>query len=165
MEYLQSEEIWCKLLYVTPWILDLNKILIYNSVVRNSRTFLLSPNLQRNIEVHKTLTQICICGTVLIVAVSASLTNDGNLSHFDFKSHTYSVPPRWILPTLQCNYNIFSVGNQTKWESSRKIYHSLPVLHITFKYVQKNIAEFFKSSVSQKGSVANDFSNGENKCL
>ena len=70
-----------------------NEILIYNSVVGN-RTFLLSPNLQRNTEVHKTLTQICICGTVLIVAVSASLTNNGNLSHFDFKSHNYSVPLR-----------------------------------------------------------------------
>ena len=72
-----------------------NDILIYNSVVRNSRTFLLvSPNLQRYTEVHKTLTQICKCGTVLIVAVSASLTNDSNLSHFNFKSHTYSVPLR-----------------------------------------------------------------------
>ena len=57
---------------------------------------MLSPNLQKNTEVHKTLTQIyiCICGTVLIVAVSASLTNNRNLSHFDFKSHTYSVPLR-----------------------------------------------------------------------
>ena len=70
-----------------------NEILIYNSVVRKSRTFLLSPNLQRNTEDHKTLTQICIYGTVLIVAVSASLTNEGNLSNFEFKSHsvTYSV--------------------------------------------------------------------------
>ena len=110
-----------------------NEILIHNSVVGNSRTFLLSPNLQRNTEVHKTLTQICICWTVLIVAVSASLTNDGNLSHFDFKSHTYSVPLRWILPTLWCKYNILSVGNQTQWESAKKIFHSLPVLHITFK--------------------------------
>ena len=37
-----------------------NEILIYNSIVGNSKTFLLSPNLQRNTEVHKTLTQICI---------------------------------------------------------------------------------------------------------
>ena len=28
---------------------------------------------------------------------------------------------------------ILSVGNHPKWESSRKIFHSLPVLHITFK--------------------------------
>ena len=28
------------------------------------KAFLLSSNLQRNTEVHKTLTQICICGTV-----------------------------------------------------------------------------------------------------
>ena len=111
-----------------PWILDLicqkMKSWLCNSVVRNSRTFLLSPNLQRNTEVNKTLTQICICGTV-----PASLTNDGKLSHFDSKSHTYSVPLRWILSIL---YNILSVGNQTNWESSSKIFHSLPVLHITF---------------------------------
>ena len=31
-----------------------------------SRAFLLSSNVQRNKEVYKTLTQICICGTVLI---------------------------------------------------------------------------------------------------
>ena len=118
-----------------------NEILIYNSVVRKSRTFLLSPNLQRNTEDHKTLTQICIYGTVLIVAVSASLTNEGNLSNFEFKSHsvTYSVglPLRWILPTLYCKYNILSVGNQTKWESSRKMFHSLQVLHITFNIPQE----------------------------
>ena len=30
--------------------------------------------------------------------------------------------------------NIISVGNQTKWESSRKICHSLTVLHITFNF-------------------------------
>ena len=76
------------------------EILIYNSVVGSSRTFLLSPNLQINTEVHKRRTQICIWGTVLIEAVSASLTNDINLSHFNFKSHTYSVPLRRILPTL-----------------------------------------------------------------
>ena len=69
-----------------------NEILIYmyNSVVGNSRSFLLSLILQRNTEVHITLTQIY----ALIVAVSASLTNNSNLSHFDFKSHTYSVPLR-----------------------------------------------------------------------
>ena len=89
--------------------LSQNEILIYNSVVGNSRTFLLSPNLQRNTEVHKTLTQICICGTALIVAVSASLTNDGNLSHFDFKSHTYSVPLRRILPTYSANIIYFQL--------------------------------------------------------
>ena len=71
-----------------------NGILIYNNVVGNSRAFLLSSNLQRNTEVHKTLTQICICGTVVMVAVSASLTNDGHLSHFNFKSHNSSVPLR-----------------------------------------------------------------------
>ena len=72
-----------------------NEILVYNSVVGYSRAFLLSPNLQRNTEVHKTLTQIyAYVGLYynVIVAVSASLINDGNLSHFDFKSHTYSVP-------------------------------------------------------------------------
>ena len=65
---------------------------IYNSVVGNSRTFLLSPNLQRNTGVHKTLNtdMHMICGTVLIVRVSASLTNDGNLSHFD-SNHTPTV--------------------------------------------------------------------------
>ena len=71
-----------------------NKILIYYNVVGNRKAFLLSSNLQRNTEVQKTLTQICICGTVLMVAVSASLTDGGNLSHFNLKSHNYSVPLR-----------------------------------------------------------------------
>ena len=54
VEYLQSEEIWCKLLWNREFRPNLseNEILIYNSVVKNSRTFLLSPNLQRNTEVH-----------------------------------------------------------------------------------------------------------------
>ena len=55
-----------------------NEILMYYNVVGNRRAFLLSSNLQRNTEVHKTLTQICLCGTVLMVAVSASLTDGGN---------------------------------------------------------------------------------------
>ena len=92
---------------------------------------------------------MCICGTVLIVAVSASLTNDSNLSHFDFKSHTYSVPLRSILPTLQCKYNILSVGNQTKGESSRKIFHSLPVLHITFKENFSSLLDIFSIAAGQ----------------
>ena len=101
VEYLQFEEIWCKL----PWNhefwpkLSENEILIYNNFVGNNRAFLLY--LQRNTEVHKTLAQICICGTILIVAVLASLY-DGNLSHSTFKSHNYSVPLRWILRTLWC---------------------------------------------------------------
>ena len=72
-------------------------------VVGNSRAFLLS-YLPRSTEVHTPLTQIYIhvCGTVLIVAGSASLTNDSNLSHFIFKSHNYSAPLQWILPTLWC---------------------------------------------------------------
>ena len=102
--------------------LSKNEILIYNNVVGNNRAFLLSSDLQRNTEFHKTLTQICICGTVLMVAVLASLTDCGNLSHFNFKLHNYSVPLRWILPTLQCKQNVLSVGNQTKWESSRNIF-------------------------------------------
>ena len=34
-----------------------------------------------------------------------------------------------IIVQIECT----SVGNQTKWESSRKIFHFLPVLHLTFK--------------------------------
>ena len=45
-----------------------NEILISNNVIGSSRTFLLSSNLQRNTKVHKRLTQISICGTVLIGA-------------------------------------------------------------------------------------------------
>ena len=65
-----------------------NEILICNNVVGNSMAFLLSSNVQRNKEVHKTLTQIFICGTVLIVAVSVPLTNDSNLSYISFLNHT-----------------------------------------------------------------------------
>ena len=69
---------------------NLSEILMYN-VVGNSRAFLLSSNLQWNTEVHKTRTQICICGTVLMVAVSASLTNDinwGQSCHISISNHT-----------------------------------------------------------------------------
>ena len=82
----------CKILNFRPNLSE-NEILIYYNVVGNHRTFLLS-NLQRNNEVHKTLTQICICGTVFMEAGSASLTNGGNLSHFNWKSHNYSVSLR-----------------------------------------------------------------------
>ena len=121
----------CETVNVRPNLSE-NKILIYYNVDENRKAFLLSSNLQRNTEVHKPLTQICIFGTVLMVAVSASLTDGGNLSHFNLKSHNYSVPMRWILPTLYCKQNVFSVGNQTKWEASRNIFPSLPVLHIKF---------------------------------
>ena len=82
----------CENVKVRPNLSE-NEILIYCNVVGNRKAFLLS-NLQRNTEVHKTLTQICICGTVVMVAVSASLTDGGNLSHFNLKSHNYSVPLR-----------------------------------------------------------------------
>ena len=68
-------------------ILSEDEILICNNVVGNSRAILLSLHRQRNTvtDVHKTLTQVRICGTVLIVAVSASPTKEGNLSHFNFQ--------------------------------------------------------------------------------
>ena len=121
----------CETVNVRPNLSE-NEIRIYYNVVGNRKAFLLS-NLQRYTEVHKTRTQICICGNVLMVAVLVSLTDGGNLSHFNLKSHNYSVPLRWILPTLYCKHNVLSVGNQTKWESSRNIFPSLPLLHITFK--------------------------------
>ena len=99
----------CETVNVRPYLSE-NEILIYYNVVGNRKAFLLSSNLQRITEVHKTLTQICICGTVSLVAVSASLTDDGNLSHFNLKSHNYSVPLRWILPTLYCKQNVLFVG-------------------------------------------------------
>ena len=43
---------------------------------------------------HEPLTQICICGAILNAAVSTSLINNSNLSHFTFKSHNYSIPLR-----------------------------------------------------------------------
>ena len=70
----------------------------------------------------------CINCSVLV-----SPPSDSNLSHFNFISHNYSVPLRWILPTLYCKQDVLLVGNQTKWKYSRKLFHSLPVLHITFK--------------------------------
>ena len=110
-----------------------NEILIYNSVVGN-RTILLSPNLQRNTDVHKSLTQICTCGTVLIVAVSASLTNDDNLSHFDFKSYIFStteVNSSHVI--VQILYTCtFSWKSNEMGIFKEEFFYSLPVLHITF---------------------------------
>ena len=105
----------CETVNVRPNLSEM-KSWLYCNVVGNCiiKAFLLSSNLQRNTEVHKALTQICmhICGTVLMVAVLASLTDGGNLSHFNLKSHNYSVPLRWILPTLYCKQNVLSVGKK-----------------------------------------------------
>ena len=49
----------CETVNVRPNLSE-NDILIYYNVVGNRKTFLLSSNLQRNTEIHKTLTQICI---------------------------------------------------------------------------------------------------------
>ena len=140
----------CETVNVRPNLSE-NEILIYYNVVGNRKAFLLSSNLKRNTEVHKILTQICICGTVLMVAVSASLTDGGNLSHFNLKSHIYSVQLRWILPTLYCKQNVPSVGNETKWESWRNIFPSLPVLHITFKWGRQ---QFWKWNYFLLGGAA-----------
>ena len=129
VEYLKFDINCCETVNFRPNLSE-NEILIYNNVIENSRAFLLSSNLQRNTEVHKTLTQICICGTVLMVAVLTSLTNDGNLSHFNIKLHNYSIPLRWTLPTVYIVHIECTFRWKSNKESSRKIFLSLPVLHL-----------------------------------
>ena len=99
-----------------------NEILIYNNVVGNSRAFLLSPNIQRNTEVHKTLTQICICGAVSMVAISASLTNDGNLSHFNFKSLVFSTNRGEFFPHYSANRMYFQLKIKQNGNLQRRFF-------------------------------------------
>ena len=91
----------CETMNFRPYLSE-KEILIYNNVVGNSRALLLSPNLQKKYwSSQNTNTNMHMWDCInAMVAVLASLTNDGNLSHFNVKSHNYSIPLRWILPTL-----------------------------------------------------------------
>ena len=99
----------CEIVNFRPYLSE-KEILIYNYVVENSRAFLYS-NLQRITEVHKTLTQIWICGIVLMVAVlavSASLTDGGKIS-FQFQItqqfSTTEVNSSHIIVQIECTFS------------------------------------------------------------
>ena len=86
---------------------------------------MLSSILQRNTEVQKTLTRVCICGTVLIVAVLVSLPDQRpKFITFQFQItqllNTTEVISSHIIVQIECTFSCV-------------IFKSLPVLHITFK--------------------------------
>ena len=118
-----------------------NEIQISNNVVGNSTctcnalvVIIKSPKKYLNSQKTNTNMHMWVCIDCSGFGVADHATTAIYMYLLSISNHT-TIQYHWgeFFPHYSANRMYFQVDYQTKWESSRKNFHSLPVLHITFK--------------------------------